>query len=65
AKARAKKAASLSPEVAALYREARTLREGGNVSPARIGKLAEAVKAHPEEWLLKAEVDELQRMARA
>jgi phenylalanine-4-hydroxylase len=65
AKARAKKAASLSPEVAALYREARTLREGGNVSPARIQKLSEAVKAHPEEWLLQAEVDELRRMARA
>jgi phenylalanine-4-hydroxylase len=58
-RARAHRAAALSPEVAALYREARELREAGAVPPGRLAALRRAAAAHPEEWLLVEEVEEL------
>ncbi|MBF5043574.1 aromatic amino acid hydroxylase [Aggregicoccus sp. 17bor-14] len=65
AKARAKKASALPPAVAELYRQVRTLREQGNPSPSALQQLAQACASHPDEWLLRAEVEELQRLARA
>ncbi|HLL05299.1 MAG TPA: aromatic amino acid hydroxylase [Myxococcaceae bacterium] len=59
ARARARKAEALSPELGALYREARALRESRDVKPERVEQLARAVAAFPDEWLLLAEVTEL------
>jgi phenylalanine-4-hydroxylase len=59
ARARARKAEALSPQLAALYREARALRESRDVKPERVEQLTRAVAAFPNEWLLLAEVMEL------
>ena len=59
AQARARKAESLSPELAALYQEVRALREGGRPDPVRREALAARASHHPEEWLLQSELAEL------
>ncbi len=56
ARARAAKAEALRPEVAALYTELRRQRESGRIA---LGGVSEAIAAHPEEWLLQAELAEL------
>jgi phenylalanine-4-hydroxylase len=58
-RARARKAGALAPEVAELYRESRALREGGAPDGARLAALRARASAHPAEWLLGAELDEL------
>ena len=60
AEARARKAGALSPELATLYEEVRALREGGHPDPALRRALAARAAAHPGEWLLQAEVAELE-----
>ncbi len=57
AQARARKASSLSPELAGLYLEARALRE--TPDDRRLRALADQARAHPEEWLLHEELVEL------
>lgn len=57
--ARARKAASLPPDLADLYLEVRTLREGG-AGEARLRALAAKARAYPGEWLLQAELAELE-----
>jgi phenylalanine-4-hydroxylase len=59
ARARARKAEALPKPVAALYREARTLRESGDVRADRVEQLALAASAFPDEWLLQEELAEL------
>jgi phenylalanine-4-hydroxylase len=59
AQARARKAASLPPDLADLYLEARTLREG-EADAARLRALASKARAYPGEWLLQAELAELE-----
>jgi phenylalanine-4-hydroxylase len=60
ARARANKAAALPPELAALYAEVRRLREGGGASRERLLAIREAAARWQGEWLLRAEVDELE-----
>jgi phenylalanine-4-hydroxylase len=60
AQARERKAFALSEPLASLYLEARTLREKGIKDPSRLQALLEQAGAHPAEWLLKAELAELQ-----
>lgn len=60
ARARAAKAAALHPDMAALYAGLRRARESGHPDPAALSRIAAAAADHPEEWLLKAELDELQ-----
>jgi phenylalanine-4-hydroxylase len=57
-RARANKAAALTPGLAALYAEVRTLRERGHAPRERLLAIREAAQASGE-WLLGAEVDEL------
>jgi phenylalanine-4-hydroxylase len=59
ARARAHKAEALPPRLAALYAEVRRLREAGAASRERLAAIREAAGAYPEDWLLRAEVDEL------
>ncbi|HEX9081713.1 MAG TPA: hypothetical protein VF768_05500, partial [Holophagaceae bacterium] len=59
ARARARKAESLSRDLAELYASVRTLRESGRPDPDRLHALAERVADFPEEWLLRAELAEL------
>ncbi len=56
---RARKAQALSPELAALYAEVRTLREGSRIEPSRLRSLAIRAAVHPDEWLLCKELEEL------
>jgi phenylalanine-4-hydroxylase len=63
ARARAHKAAALPPALAALYAEVRAIRGGGAPSRDRLLALREAAARHADEWLLRAEVDELVRTA--
>jgi phenylalanine-4-hydroxylase len=58
AQARARKASSLPPELADLYLEARTLREGGNQQ--RLRALTTRARVYPGEWLLLEELAELE-----
>ena len=60
AQARNRKALALSGEVAALYGEARTLRELGSIDQDRLRRLRAQAAKHPAEWLLLAEVAELE-----
>ena len=62
ARARDRKAQALPGELASLYVEARNLREGGSLDGSRLEALKARAKAHPEEWLLLAEVTELEAM---
>jgi phenylalanine-4-hydroxylase len=64
ARARAHKAAALAPRLAALYAEARRLREAGSPPPERVRALAEGARAFPDEWLLHDEIGELAGGAR-
>lgn len=59
ARARARKAAALSPRLAALYAEVRRLRERGEASRERLLAIREVAAEFRDEWLLRAEVDEL------
>jgi phenylalanine-4-hydroxylase len=59
ARARAHKAAALAPALAALYAEVRGMRESGRLDAARLAAVREAAAAWPDDWLLRAEVDEL------
>lgn len=59
-RARARKAEALSPELAALYGEARALREDGPLSASRLKALAARAAVHPGEWLLRAEIADLE-----
>jgi len=60
AQARNRKALALSDEVAALYGEARILRERGPIDQDRLRLLKTRAADHPAEWLLLAEVAELE-----
>jgi phenylalanine-4-hydroxylase len=62
AQARERKASALSSEVAALYIEAQALRKGGSVDEYRLRSLEARARNHPAEWLLHAEVAELEAM---
>jgi phenylalanine-4-hydroxylase len=60
ARAREKKASALHPSLAALYREVRAMREGRvALSAERLEQVARAASDFPEDWLLRAEVEEL------
>jgi len=59
ARARAHKAASLPPRLAALYSEVRALRERGGAPPARLLAIRAEAEGFPDDWLLRTEVDEL------
>ncbi|BDU69710.1 hypothetical protein GETHOR_18110 [Geothrix oryzae] len=63
AQARIRKAESLPAEVAELYLEVRALREGGRRDGPRLRALADRARRHPAEWLLQAELTELEAMA--
>jgi phenylalanine-4-hydroxylase len=59
ARARGHKTSALPPALASLYREVRALRESGRPDLARLAALSEAAQRWPDEWLLRAELDEL------
>jgi phenylalanine-4-hydroxylase len=61
--ARSRKAMALPSDVAALYLEARALREGGRIDPGRLRSLTTRALNHPAEWLLQAELAELEALA--
>ena len=63
AQARERKAAALPEELAALYADVRALREAGRPATDRLRPLAARAKSHPEEWLLQAELAELEALA--
>jgi phenylalanine-4-hydroxylase len=60
ARARAHKAGALPPALAALYAEVRRLRERGGVDRERLLAIREAAAPFTDEWLLRAELDELE-----
>jgi len=60
ARARAHKTSSLDPRAAALYEAVRAARESGAPDPARVSRLRAQAAAFAEEWLLDAEVAELE-----
>jgi len=62
AQARDRKAQALPNDLAALYVEARSLREGGRIDEERLRRLGGHAAQHPEEWLLQAELAELEAM---
>jgi phenylalanine-4-hydroxylase len=59
ARARAHKAASLPPALAALYAEVRRLREQGGATHERLLAIREAAGRFADDWLLRTEVEEL------
>ncbi len=59
ARARARKAAALPPGTGGLYAEVRRLRESGEATPERLLAIQRAAAQMAEDWLLRAEVDEL------
>jgi phenylalanine-4-hydroxylase len=61
AEARARKAEALSAGLAALYDEVRRVREAGTADAAILATLEARAAAHPGEWLLQAELAELQQ----
>ena len=65
ARARAAKAAALAPDMAALYVELRRQRESGNPDAHALARIATVSAAHPEEWLLRQELEELKATAPA
>ena len=62
AQARERKASALTDELGKLYLEVRTYREGGRSDGARLEALRARAAAHPSEWLLHAELAELEAM---
>ena len=60
ARAREHRASALSPRLAELYRSVRSLREGGRTDAARLAELAREASRFPDEWLLHAELAELE-----
>lgn len=65
ARARARKAAALPPALAALYVEVRRLRERGEATRERLLAIRDEAAPYRDDWLLRAEVDELLGAARA
>ncbi|WP_242346076.1 aromatic amino acid hydroxylase [Anaeromyxobacter terrae] len=59
AQARARKAEALPAPLAALYAEVRRLREAGTPPRERLAAIREAAEEFTDDWLLRAEVDEL------
>ena len=59
ARARERRASALPPRLAELYRSVRTLRESGRTDPARLAELTREARRFPDEWLLRAELEEL------
>ncbi len=59
ARAREHKAKALSPQLAALYAEVRSLRERGRPERPQLEELSRRARAWPQEWLLHKELDEL------
>ena len=57
--ARLGKAQALVPELAALYLEVRHLRESGAAAPDRLRQILATLEAHPGDWLLRTEIQEL------
>ena len=62
AEARAHKAAALPRELADLYHELRACREVARPDQPHLAALQRSVAAHPEEWLLQAELMELEAL---
>ncbi|MFY2562319.1 aromatic amino acid hydroxylase [Corallococcus terminator] len=62
-KARERKALALHPSLGALYREVRVLRDSGQAKPERLAQIAAAATDFQDDWLLRAEVDELKARA--
>lgn len=62
AQARDRKAASLPPEVAELYLKVKALREVGPIDGPSMTALAARAGAYPAEWLLQAELKELEAL---
>ena len=60
AQARDRKAQALPKEIASLYVEVREQREAGLIDQNRLGALKDRVARHPGEWLLEAELAELE-----
>ncbi|HET8541198.1 MAG TPA: aromatic amino acid hydroxylase [Anaeromyxobacter sp.] len=59
ARARAHKASALPPALAALYAEVRRTRETGGATVERLLAIRDAAARFADDWLLRAEVDEL------
>jgi phenylalanine-4-hydroxylase len=59
ARARAHKAAALPAALAALYAEVRRMREAGGATVERLLAIRGAAARYADDWLLRAEVDEL------
>ena len=59
ARARAHRSAALPPRLAALYAELRRLRASSTATRERLLALRELAASFPEDWLLRAEVEEL------
>ena len=59
ARARAHKAEALDPQLAALYREVRALREAGDPDLERLEEIAAEAREHADDWLLRVEIAEL------
>ncbi len=62
AQARDRKALALPSELAALYVEARAMRAGGSIDADHLRALNARALNHPGEWLLRAELNELEAM---
>ena len=63
--ARTHKASSLTPGAALLYARVRDLRESGRAEPSRLAALRSEAAAYLGEWLLAAEIAELEASAGA
>jgi phenylalanine-4-hydroxylase len=59
ARARAHKAAALPARLAVLYAEVRRLREAGSATRERLLAIRDESSSFPEDWLLRAEVQEM------
>jgi phenylalanine-4-hydroxylase len=62
AQARSRKAAALSDPLATLYAEASAMRDAGTIAPDRLRALKANAANHPDEWLLRLEIEELEAM---
>ena len=58
-RARDHRASALPPQLAELYLSVRSLRETGRADGARLSELAREARQLPDEWLLQAELEEL------